>query len=119
MNLSDYQALAMRTKSKTQLDNSKALNCACLGIAGESGEFIDLVKKIQYQGKFQSFEVDNKLFEELGDILWYLALAADSLDFSLSDIATYNIQKLKRRYPTEFSPDLAQKRLDENPNLPM
>ena len=73
---------------------------ALMGLSGESGEAIDLLKK----HLFHHHDLDKeKLILELGDIAWYLAEAATSLDISLEEILTKNIEKLKKRYPDGFS----------------
>lgn len=100
-----YQSQAMRTCSVTY----KADMCvnAALGLAGESGEFCDLVKKHLYQ----SHELhEGDLAEELGDILWYVAQAATSLGLKLGDIAQANIDKLMRRYPEGFDKERSENR---------
>ena len=71
-----------------------------MGLCGESGEAIDIVKKWLAQGH----ELDrDKLAKELGDIAWYLAETAYALDLPLEDILRGNIEKLKKRYPEGFS----------------
>ena len=76
-----------------------------MGLCGESGEAIDIVKKWMAQGH----ELDKEhLTKELGDIAWYLAEAATALEFPLDDILQANIDKLKKRYPDGFD---AQKSL--------
>jgi len=69
---------------------------AALGMETESGEFADPLKKHIFYGKALDFD---NLREELGDLLWYIAIAADALDTSLSAIMTANIKKLSERYP--------------------
>ena len=70
-----------------------------MGLCGESGEAIDIVKKWLAQGH----ELDKeRLAKELGDIAWYLAEAATALDLSLEQILQANIDKLKKRYPNGF-----------------
>ena len=72
--------------------------CA-MGLCGEAGEFIELVKKHLFHGK----DLDRDLAaKELGDVLWYLAVAADAIGFSLDKIATWNVAKLVARYPDGF-----------------
>lgn len=71
-----------------------------LGLAGESGEFLDLIKKHLYQG--HPLDRD-KARGELGDILWYLAEVASALDMDLGAVARENIDKLRVRYPDGFS----------------
>lgn len=66
-----------------------------LGLAGESGECCDIVKKFKYQGH----DLDkNHLKDELGDVLWYLAETASGLGISLEEVALYNLDKLHKRY---------------------
>lgn len=71
-----------------------------LGLTGEAGEFADMMKKAHGHGH----ELDNELAaKELGDVLWYLSVLADSLGYTLSDIATMNVEKLKKRYKKGFT----------------
>ena len=71
-----------------------------MGLCGESGEAIDIVKKHLAQGH----ELDrDKLIKELGDIAWYLAETATALDISLEEVLQRNIDKLRARYPEGFS----------------
>lgn len=98
MDFKEYQESALRTAG-TQTEEQRLLNC-CLGLSGESGEFNDMIKKTMFHGHTLD---KNKIAKELGDILWYLSVAADSLGFSLEEIATMNIDKLKARYPEGFS----------------
>lgn len=71
-----------------------------MGLCGESGEAIDLVKKHLAQGH----ELDKeKLAKELGDIAWYLAETASAIGYSLEDILQMNIDKLRARYPDGFA----------------
>jgi NTP pyrophosphatase (non-canonical NTP hydrolase) len=71
-----------------------------MGLTGESGEVIDLVKK----HLFHSHELDkNHLIKELGDVAWYLAVACTALDITLEEVLITNIEKLKKRYPEGFS----------------
>lgn len=66
-----------------------------LGLAGESGECCDIVKKFKYQGH----DLDkNHLKDELGDVLWYLAETASGLGITLEEVALYNLDKLHKRY---------------------
>jgi NTP pyrophosphatase (non-canonical NTP hydrolase) len=70
-----------------------------MGLAGESGELIDLLKKHLYQGH----EIDiNKVSEEISDTIWYLGNIANIFNINLSDAMDANIAKLKARYPSGF-----------------
>jgi NTP pyrophosphatase (non-canonical NTP hydrolase) len=90
-----YQELAMRTSKKFE-DKQKQLEYSILSLNGEAGELANLFKKKVYHNKPG---IDTESFvDEASDILWYLACFADSLGITLSDIATYNIQKLEKRY---------------------
>ena len=98
MTINEYQQLAMTTLNP-QLSKKDILINGVMGLCGESGEAIDLVKKWLAQGH----ELDQeKLAKELGDICWYLAETATALDLSLEDIMAANIEKLRRRYPEGF-----------------
>ncbi len=98
MNINEYQQLAMTTLNPA-LDKKDVLINSVMGLCGESGEAIDIVKKWLAQGH----ELDKEhLAKELGDIAWYLAEAATALDIPLEDILQANIDKLKKRYPQGF-----------------
>lgn len=97
----EYQRLAMATLNP-ELSQQDVLINAVMGLCGESGEVIDMVKKHLHQGHELSRE---KLIKELGDIAWYLAEAAQALDTDLDLIFEANIAKLKARYPEGFDTD--------------
>ena len=98
MTLNEYQKLAMVTLNPA-LDKKDVLINGVMGLCGESGETIDIVKKWLAQGH----ELDKeKLAKELGDICWYLAETATVLGYDLEDIMAANIAKLKKRYPEGF-----------------
>ena len=93
-----YQKLAMTTLNPA-LSKKDVLINGVMGLCGESGEAIDIVKKWLAQGH----ELDKeKLAKELGDIAWYLAETAYALEIPLEDILQANIDKLKKRYPEGF-----------------
>ncbi|MBP0980799.1 MAG: nucleoside triphosphate pyrophosphohydrolase family protein [Oscillospiraceae bacterium] len=88
----------MRTLNPN-LNKRDVLINSVMGLCGESGEAIDIVKKWMAHGH----ELDKEhLAKELGDIAWYLAEAATALDIPLEDILQANIDKLKKRYPEGF-----------------
>jgi len=98
MNVSQYQTLALRTMNPDISKKDMLIN-SMMGLCGESGEAIDLVKKHLFHGH----ELDKeKLVKELGDIAWYLAEAAQAIDVPLEEILEKNIEKLKKRYPEGF-----------------
>tara|TARA_B100000676_G_C17205918_1_gene401869 strand:+ start:40 stop:444 length:405 start_codon:yes stop_codon:yes gene_type:complete len=72
---------------------------AAVGISAEGGEFMEIVKKIIFQGKPYNENNINHLKIELGDVLWYVAQACIALDISLDDICDMNVKKLESRYP--------------------
>ena len=95
----EYQKLAMTTLNPS-LSKKDVLINGVMGLCGESGEAIDIVKKWLAQGH----ELDKeKLAKELGDIAWYLAETAYALDIPLEKILQGNIEKLKKRYPEGFA----------------
>ena len=98
MNINDYQAMAMTTLNP-ELSRKEVLINSVMGLCGESGEAIDIVKKWLAQGHALDKE---HLAKELGDIAWYLAETAHALEIPLEDIFRSNIDKLKRRYPEGF-----------------
>lgn len=109
MNLYDYQELANRTAKDLNFD--KALTHAALGLTGEAGEFADAAKKHLIYAQTCDFE---NLREEIGDLLWYCAYAANVLGFSLETIARLNIEKLAKRYPDQYTDHHAAVRLDKH-----
>lgn len=103
----EYQAFAMRTLSADyNLISARMiagrvpdLLHAALGMQTESGEFVDVLKKHIFYGK--PLDAEN-MREEIGDLLWYIAIAAEALETSLSQLMTDNIRKLAKRYPGQF-----------------
>lgn len=98
MTLNEYQELAQRT-SRKDISATDHLFNGMLGLAGETGECCDLLKKHQYQ---DGREIYGNLIDELGDVLWYVAEAASGLGVTLESIAQHNVSKLKKRYPDGF-----------------
>ena len=99
MEINEYQNLALTALNK-ELTKDQVLLNGMMGLCGESGEAIDLLKKHLCHGH----DLDkDKLILELGDIAWYLAVAAYALDISLEEVLKLNIEKLKKRYPDGFS----------------
>lgn len=94
MTINEYQQLALRTESHMNSDLDRILQ-GVMGLAGESGECVDLVKKFVFQGHSLDSE---HLIKELGDVAWYLALTADAIGCSLEDVLEINIKKLEARY---------------------
>jgi NTP pyrophosphatase (non-canonical NTP hydrolase) len=99
MTVNEYQKLAMTTLNPALSQKDVLIN-GVMGLCGESGEVIDIVKKYLAQGH----ELDREaLIKELGDVAWYLAETAYALNVELEDVLQQNIEKLKKRYPEGFS----------------
>ena len=108
MTFDEYQLEALRTASglSGSCADNMILNGA-MGMCGESGEFMDILKKATFQGH----ELDkDHLAKELGDILWYVAVAARGIGYDLSTIADMNKAKLRARYPDGFDSEKSRKR---------
>ena len=101
MTINEYQNLAMRTSNKNLTKDFHIMNGA-LGLAGESGEVADLVKKHVMQGHMLDFD---HIAKELGDICWYIAEMATAIGWDMESIMQLNIDKLRKRYPEGFSVD--------------
>ena len=101
MTINEYQKLAMTTLNP-KLSKKDVLINGVMGLCGESGECIDIVKKHLAQGHGLDRE---KLLKELGDVAWYLAETAYALDADLETVLQGNIDKLRARYPEGFDSD--------------
>ena len=93
--LDGYQLEALRTVNRA-LDSNDRLLDAAAGLAEEAGEVLSHVRKHLMQGRPLDREA---VALELGDALWCLSVAADTLGVSLQDVARRNIDKLRSRYP--------------------
>lgn len=98
MEINDYQKFAMRSLNP-ELDKKEVLSNAVMGLCGESGEVIDIVKKHFFQGHDLDEE---KIKEELGDVCWYIAEACAALNCDMEEVLKRNIDKLSKRYPDGF-----------------
>lgn len=107
----EYQRLAARTeapldKAMYMLNGKRQVRLlhGAMGCATESGELLDAIKKhIFYQ---KPLDHDN-MREEIGDVLWYLAIICNEMDWRLEDIMELNIRKLRERYPEKFTSEKA------------
>ena len=108
MTVNEYQSLAMATLN-TELDKKNILINGVMGLCGESGEAINIVKKHLAQGHEWDRE---ELIKELGDIAWYLAETASALEIDLDEVLAKNIEKLKKRYPEGFDTEKSIYRLE-------
>lgn len=102
MNFEEYQIKCLRTENWEQDAKERLINYS-LGLGGESGELLNVIKKAVFHGHGVDNEFRNKAKEEIGDCLWYLSSLASTLGMSLEDIAKQNIAKLVSRYPYGFS----------------
>jgi len=93
--LAEYQMEARRTINRALPDDQRLLD-ATAGLAEEAGEVLSHVRKHLFQGR--SLDRD-AVTQELGDALWCLAIAADTLGVSLTDVARRNVEKLRARHP--------------------
>ena len=109
MTINEYQQLAMRTLNP-ELNKKDILINGVMGLCGESGEAIDIVKKWLAQG--HNLDKGN-LAKELGDIAWYLAETAYALDIPLESILQGNIDKLRKRFPEGFDTQRSVDRISE------
>ena len=115
MDVRDYVKRAVKTESKNfeeigqriaSVRNQRLLH-AGIGLATESGEFLDALKKHIFYGK----ELDTvNLGEEVGDLFWYCAIIADELEIHFDEVMNRNIAKLKARYGEKFTEAAAQHR---------
>ena len=107
MTINEYQQEALRTEPKEMMLKTDRLLNGLMGLNGEAGEAIDILKKYLFQGH----ELDGEhLAKELGDVAWYLAVTADALGYTLEDILSMNVKKLRARYPNGFDVEHSIKR---------
>lgn len=102
-----YQQEALRTAPKPEEGKPPNLAMAAMGLAGEAGEAVDLLKKALYHGHTVS---QQQLSGELGDVLWYVAVVAAYTGIPLAAVVADNIAKLRARYPEGFDPARSQNR---------
>lgn len=100
MTINEYQTEALRTAAgMNHTNNDEILINGVMGICGESGECVDMVKKYHFQGH----ELDKAhLAKELGDVAWYLAVTAHAIGYDLETVLQMNVDKLRNRYPNGF-----------------
>lgn len=101
MTLNEYQALAQRT-SRNDISPDDHLFNGILGLAGETGECADLVKKCFFQ---DGRDIHEDLKDEVGDVLWYVVEVISAMGWTLEEVAQHNVDKLRKRYPEGFDAD--------------
>jgi NTP pyrophosphatase (non-canonical NTP hydrolase) len=99
MTLDEYQTGALRTINPALNDRDRLLDAGA-GLAEEAAEVLGLIRKQVFQGRVVE---EARLLEELGDVLWCLAVTSSALGISLSRVAEENEAKLRRRHPDGFS----------------
>ena len=103
LTLNEYQTEAMRTASgMCEKCNDNLMLNGAMGLNGEAGEVIDILKKYMFQGHKLDTE---HIAKELGDCLWYIAVCAKGAGYTLDEIAEMNKAKLRKRYPDGFEAD--------------
>ena len=124
MTPNEYQQEALRTDSlkwnpiysvtiadRVKYNNMERLQQGLMGLCGEAGEAIDIMKKTMFQGH----DLDSEhMARELGDVAWYLAISADALGYSLEQILQMNIDKLRARYPDGFDSERSVNRASDD-----
>ena len=119
MNINEYQKLASRTlidKPQHEISDKEIMIVwFATGLAGESGEVVDHIKK----GIFHQHGIErDKIKKELGDVLWYVAGLCTKLGMSMEEVMIDNIQKLELRYPDGFNSEDSKSRRDVSLDLP-
>lgn len=121
MKFDDYQKEALltdRVPARPGADNAAALIVPMLGLAGETGQLLSEYKKHLRDGEAHRL-FKQRVSEELGDLLWYIANVASKFDLPLSDIAAANLAKVKERWASERSQPLVfDAELPEGERLP-
>lgn len=111
MTLPQYQAASKRTMPQPiALDGDKSLLAyLTLGIAGETGEIVEHLKKFVWH----NHELNKGYIQkEVGDVFWYLSALCSVVGLDLEDVARVNVEKLKLRYPDGYSHERSQNRTD-------
>jgi NTP pyrophosphatase (non-canonical NTP hydrolase) len=98
--LTDYEDFVTSLASPESMkDFQSKLTTGALGLAGESGEIADTVKKILFHNLEMTEEIRQRLIAECGDVCWYIAfIARNVLGSSIQEIIDHNISKLQKRY---------------------
>jgi len=96
----EYQKWAMKTQQQFPTHEARLTNAA-LGLAGECGEVIEPIKKFLCGSKPEL--KPDKMREEIGGVLWYIASLCDCLGITLQEVAEYNVKQLKKRHGDCYS----------------
>lgn len=96
----EYQKECLKFASDLSMSTMENLLLqGVMGMCGEAGEAIDIVKKVTFHGHPLDEETRVHLAKEIGDVLWYAATASHALGYDLSEVMKANINKLSKRYP--------------------
>lgn len=108
----EYETEARRTRvdAVRSMRTEERMTSAALGLAGETGEVVDYVKKIVFHN--HDFSRD-KAIEEMGDLLWYVSFMLDALHLDIGEVLSRNIEKLRERYPDGFSYERSRNRAEK------
>ncbi len=104
MNLKEYQKFCKLT-ANTYEDKEKEILTWGLGLIGEAGDAIGCIKKTYSQGEDQI----SGIRENLGDVMWYIAMICNYYNWNMDDLTEENIEKLKKRYPNGFKKEDARR----------
>ena len=105
MDLKNYQKLCRKTAKKFKRKEDAIISWG-LGISGEAGDVAGCIKKTLYHGNDQR----EGIRENVGDVMWYLAMICNFYGWNLEDILKENIEKLKARYPKGFTEKAAKRK---------
>jgi len=95
--------------------NIERLLTAGVGINAEGGEFLEIIKKMIFQGKPWNQDNREHLIIELGDVMWYVAQACLALGVSFDEVLERNVKKLEKRYPGgSFDIHYSENRADDD-----
>ena len=109
MTINEYQKLAMRTAPKRFENREEMLLNGVMGLCGEAGEALEILKKVRYPGHKM---VWRHVERELGDVAWYLAMCDSACGSPLESILEMKIEKLRRRSPNGFSAEKSEHRAE-------
>ncbi len=98
MEIKEYQKRSTRTLNKELSTGGQTINMV-MGLSGETGEIVDIFKKVLYQGHMLD---KDKIAEELGDVMFYIVNLCTLLDIDMRDVLRGNVDKLQLRYPEGF-----------------
>ena len=111
LDLNSLNNRMMEIDSSSTIESARLLTAA-LGLGSETGEFVEIVKKILLQGKPTSEDNIFHMKRELGDIMWYWVTACMALKIDPFEVIKENQDKLEARYGEKFEVDRSEHRKD-------